>query len=128
MSSFGYKQGATLRAVKMAQQDGVTLQQLCRITGKSEYAIRSCQRRVGIKLKTEFKRNEWGSLKQKLVHMNTERYTAKEVSVMLNTSIYTIYSLGARHNCLFRKADYGSQKGTNYSIYGKTSKIQTLNS
>lgn len=121
MAKCGFKQGETLIAVRKAQQSGMTLQELSRVTGKSQYAIRSCQRRIGVRLKTEFVRNEWGSLKQKLVNMDTTKYTAKEVSKMLNTSIYTIYSLGSRHNCMFKKADYGSQVDTKYSIYGKTS-------
>jgi hypothetical protein len=123
MTNHGYKQGATLRAVRMAEQEGVTIQQLSRVTGKTCNALRSSAKRYNIKLKSEFKRLEWGSLKQKLVHMDTKKYTAKQVAEMLGTSIYTIYSLGARHDCVFKTAPYGSQKGTNYSIYGKTSKV-----
>lgn len=122
MSNHGYKQGATLRAVRMAQQEGVTIQQLSRVTGKSVNALRSSAKRYNIKLKSEFNKLEWGSLKQKLVNMDTTKYTVRQVAEMLGTSIYTIYSLGGRHACLFKQAPYGSQKNINYSKNGQTSK------
>lgn len=128
MNSCGYIQGETLKSVRIAYRDGVTIQQLSRTTGKTVNAIRSSAKRYNIKLKTEFNKQAWGSLKHKVVNMETEKYTAKEVANMLGTSIYTIYSLGVRHNCNFKKAPYGSQRGTKYSLYGKTSKTKTLNS
>lgn len=128
MAKNGPKQGRTLRAIKMAQEEGITIEELSRITKKSVKAIRSSASRVNTRLISESPKIMRGMLKEQLLEMDTERYTAKEVAEMLGTSIYTIYSLGARYNRNFKTAPYGSQKGVNYSIYGKTSKIQTTKS
>ena len=118
----GTPRGSTTRAVKKASEEGVSIQELSKATGKSTDALRSAASRLNIKLKTDRNRIGWGDLKQRLVNMNTKDYTPKEVAEMLGTSIWTIYSMGARHNCLFKQAPYGSQKGVNYSLYGKTKK------
>jgi DNA-directed RNA polymerase specialized sigma24 family protein len=118
----GTPRGSTTKAVKNASENGVSIEETSKITGKSMDALRSAASRLNIKLKTDRNRIGWGNLKQQLVSMDTKSYTAREVAEMLGTSIYTIYSMGARHNCLFKTAPYGSQKGVNYSIYGKTKK------
>jgi transposase len=118
----GTPRGSTTRAVKKASEEGVSIQELSKATGKSKDALRSAASRLNIKLKTDRNRIGWGDLKQRLVNMNTKNYTPKEVAEMLGTSIWTIYSMGARHNCLFKTAPYGSQKGVSYSIYGKAKK------
>lgn len=128
MAKKGPRQGSTLRAVKMAQDEGLTIEELSRITGKSISAIRSSASRVNTRLISESPKIMRGMLKDQLLNMNTTKHTAREVADMLGTSIYTIYSLGARYNKNFKTAPYGSQKGVNYSIYGKTSKIQTTKS
>ena len=128
MAKNGPKQGHTLRAVKMAQEEGITIEELSRITKKSVKAIRSSASRIKTKLISDSPKIMHGMLKEQLLGMDTGKYTAREVAEMLGTSIYTIYSLGARYNLNFKTAPYGSQKGVSYSIYGKTSKIQTTKS
>lgn len=105
--------------VKNAYKDGVSIQQLSKLSGKSLSSIRSCQRRNKIKLNSESVKSAWGSLKQKILKINTSIYTAKEVAKILNTSIYSVYSLCSRHNLNLKKADYGSQRDTSYSKYKK---------
>ena len=128
MAKNGPKQGRTLRAVKMAQEEGITIEELSRITKISVKAIRSSASRIKTILISESPKIMRGMLKEQLLEIDTKKYTAKEVAEMLGTSIYTIYSLGARYNLNFKTATYGSQKGVSYSIYGKTSKIQTTKS
>jgi transposase len=127
MAKNGPKQGSTLRAVKMAQEEGLTIEEISRITGKSVSSLRSSASRINTRLISESPRIMRGMLKEQLFEMDTMKYTAREAADMLGTSIYTIYSLGARYNRNFKTAPYGSQKGVNYSIYGKTSKVQTNN-
>lgn len=54
-------------------------------------------------------------MKHKIVNMNTKDYTAMEVAEMLGTSIFSVYSMCARHDKILKKADYGSQKLVKYS-------------
>lgn len=118
MANSGYKQGETLLAVLLAERDGTTLQELSRITGKSQSAIRSSGGRVGIKLRSEFNRAPWGSLKDKLFSIDTSQYTAGEIAQMFNASKYTIYSLCTRSDLPLKKAAYGSQKHVRSSANG----------
>ena len=118
MANSGYKQGETLLAVMLAQKAGTTLQELSRITGKSRSAIRSSGGRAGIKLKSEFNRAAWGSVKNRLHRINTGKYTCGEIAQMLDASKYTIYSLCTRSNLPLKKAEYGSQKHVKTSNNG----------
>jgi hypothetical protein len=118
MGKGGYKQGETLMAVRMAQRDGITLQELSRITGKSVHAIRSSGRLVGIKLKSEFNKKEYGSLKDKLYNIDTSQYTCGELAQIIDTGKYTVYSLCTRYNLPLKKANYGSQSHVKCSDNG----------
>jgi hypothetical protein len=118
MANSGYKQGETLLAVMLAEKSGTTLQELSRITGKSRSAIRSSGGRIGIKLKSEFNRAAWGSVKSRLHRINTAEYTCGEVAQMLDASKYTIYSLCTRDGLPLKKAEYGSQKHVRSSANG----------
>ena len=123
MGKCGYKQGETLMAVRMAHKSGMTLQELSRVTGKSVHTIRSSGRLVGIKLKSEFNKKEYRSLKDKLYNIDTGQYTAGELAQILDTGKYTVYSLCTRYDLPLKKANYGSQRHVQYSKHGKTSKI-----
>jgi hypothetical protein len=118
MGNSGYKQGETLLAVMLAEKSGTTLQELSRITGKSRSAIRSSGGRIGIKLKSEFNRAAWGSVKSSLHKINTAEYTCGEIAQMLDASKYTIYSLCTRDGLPLKKAEYGSQRHVRSSANG----------
>ncbi len=97
------KKGETIRDVRYAYERGITIEQISRETGKSIKAFKCSQRRINIVLKTESTRKEWGSLKQKIVNMDTYNYTVKELSEMLGTTRYTIYALCTRHDMPFKR-------------------------
>jgi hypothetical protein len=97
------KKGETIRDVRYAYEGGITIEQISRETGKSIKAFKCSQRRINIVLKTESTRKEWGSLKQKIVNMDTYNYTVKELSEMLRTTRYTIYALCTRHDMPFKR-------------------------
>lgn len=118
MGKCGYKQGETLMAVRMAHKSGMTLQELSRVTGKSVHAIRSSGRLVGIKLKSEFNKKEYGSLKNKLYSIDTGQYTAGELAQILDTGKSTVYSLCTRYDFPLKKANYGSQSHVKWSDNG----------
>jgi hypothetical protein len=110
MSEFESKRGPTIRDVRFGCKMGMTAQQISALTGRSISAVRCCQYRLNVKLKSEFGRKEWGSLKKKIISIDTHNYTAQELSEMLGTSRYAIYSLCTRHNKKLKKKDYTYKK------------------
>lgn len=107
--------GLTKKAVQHAWENGITIEELCKTTGKSIASIRSCSTRLKLRLNNNSKKIPWGHLKQKILNINTEDYTAMELAEMLGTTVFSVYSMCARHDKILKKADYGSQKSVKYS-------------
>lgn len=107
--------GLTKKAVQHAWENNISIEELSKTTGKSLASLRSCSTRLKLRLKNNSKKIPWGHLKHKIVNMNTKDYTAMEVAEMLGTSIFSVYSMCARHDKILKKADYGSQKLVKYS-------------
>lgn len=110
MTLKGYKQGSSKKIVLDAYEKGITIQELCRITGKSYYSIKSCETRCNIKLKSESGRGKWGGLKQEITKQNYWDINVAEAAIKFNTTIASVYSLATRHNIEFRKAEYGEMR------------------
>lgn len=108
--------GLTKKAVQHAWENDITVEELSKSTGKSILALRCCATRLKLRLKSSLnKRAGWGSLKEKIIALDTHNYIAKDVAEKIGTTIFSVYSLCARHNKILKKADYGSQKSVKYS-------------
>lgn len=108
--------GPTKKAVQNAWENDITVEELSKSTGKSISALRCCATRLKLRLKSSLnKKASWGSLKEKIIALDTHNYIAKEVAEKIGTTIFSVYSLCARHNKILKKADYGSQKLVKYS-------------
>ena len=97
------KKGETIRDVRYAYENGITIEQISRQTGKSIKAFKCSQRRINIVLKSESLRKQYGSLKQKIINMDTHNYTVKEMAKMLETTKDAVYALCTRHDMPFKR-------------------------
>ena len=52
-----------------------------------------------------------GILKAKMSALESERYTPREASKVLKTTLATVYSLSARYKIKFKKAKWGEKWG-----------------
>lgn len=51
-----------------------------------------------------------GDLKERMMSMDASKLSARQAASLLGTTVATIYSLSARYNVNFRKADWGEYR------------------